>query len=241
MERWSPASSPHSSMMEARGLVSFASELAPFAQEGVRDVQESGPFAQEPGPFRNSSPSLPQVRTASHQDLGAESRSRGNEPQSRRPNDGIAPRCSTSQRPVRSTPPPRLAIRRRCRTGPRRSLGSCTTSPSCPGRSAERPQVSLGRPSPLAGISRAALATVDIACSTDPHYVADNPGQTGQCPGQGQVCCGSATTTESPPHVSLQCVDSSQCQDNDVTGPDFYLVVCPVSPCPAGVQLKSTM
>jgi hypothetical protein len=167
--------------------------------------------------------------------LGGMSRSLG------RPNDGIAPRCSTSQRPVRSTPPPRLAIRRRCRTGPRRSLGSCTTSPSCPGRSAERPQVSLGRPSPLAGISRAALATVDIACSTDPHYVADNPGQTGQCPGQGQVCCGSATTTESPPHVSLQCVDSSQCQDNDVTGPDFYLVVCPVSPCPAGVQLKSTM
>ena len=83
MERWSPASSPHSSMMEARGLVSFASELAPFAQEGVRDVQESGPFAQEPGPFRNSSPSLPQVRAASHQDPGGESPSRGDEPQSR--------------------------------------------------------------------------------------------------------------------------------------------------------------
>ena len=83
MERWSPASSPHSSMMEARGLVSFARELAPFAQEGARDVQESGPFAQEPGPFRNSSPSLPQVRAASHQDPGGESPSRGDEPQSR--------------------------------------------------------------------------------------------------------------------------------------------------------------
>jgi len=77
--------------MGARALVTFASELAPYAQERARDAQESepfaqelgrdaqesGPVAQERGPFSKSSRSLLQVRTANPQDPGGESWSRG--------------------------------------------------------------------------------------------------------------------------------------------------------------------
>jgi trimeric autotransporter adhesin len=69
-------------------------------------------------------------------------------------------------------------------------------------------------------------ATVDVPCSADPNYIADNPsGANGQC-GSGTVCC--ASVTQGATGGEIVAFSCDQCGGTEL--------VCPASSCPVGTS-----